>query len=136
MAVLVEKVYLNPLEVAGLHELEFLYAFRRREEVLNFLGLNPFLMPVLVEAQAELKTYFPNAELYLEMFTDRETIEGDHLIIFIATDLRGTEALKILDRFDDTWWINNIDRVGGKISINLEYYLPGSRVCRKERTTM
>jgi hypothetical protein len=104
-------------------ELERLYEFRDEAAVKDFLKHNPDVLPVLAEApnvihQAE---FFPNAQLFLEV-EESEYVEGKYqLLLYIATNNNPAAAFEKLQSFDQTWWIDNLDRTKNKLSIHLEY---------------
>ncbi|MDI6792306.1 MAG: hypothetical protein QME81_05485 [bacterium] len=101
--------------------LEQLYAFRERGEVLWFLERYPFLGSLLLEASGKIGSYFPDSQLFLEVFTDPETINNYQLVISIATNLAPNEAVERLEWFDEDWWLDALDRAQEKLCINVEF---------------
>lgn len=101
--------------------LEQLYTFRERPGVLRFLNKYPFLVSLLLEAHKKIGDYFPNSQVFLEVVTDPETINDHQLVTFIATNLVPDKAVDSLNRFDDDWWLDALDRAQGKLCINLEF---------------
>jgi hypothetical protein len=105
--------------VAEVQWLERLYTFRERAEVLEFLEKYPFLVSLSLEAYGEIGNYFPDLQVYLEVVTDPEEINGSQLVIFIATNLAPDEAADRLERFDKGWWLDALDRAQGKLCITI-----------------
>ena len=87
----------------------------------DFLREHSFLSKLLLEAYQTIKKYFgQGVELALEVYADPE--DGNReLLLLIRTDKPAAEALPILDRFDEEWWIDNFDRAEGLLTIKLEY---------------
>ncbi len=101
--------------------LERLYAFRRWQEVVQFLSEHPFLVALLQEAQREIETHFPaHRQLSLEVLTDPEAIDDRQLVLFIGTDLAPDEALAALHLFDKQWWFEASRASRGKLCIHVE----------------
>jgi|GEM_PF-608970 hypothetical protein len=101
--------------------LEQLYAFRKPTETLHFLEANPFLVPLLQEAYANIRKYFPYSELFLEVITDPEAIDEKQLVVFIAVEQNPDEASQALDQLDENWWLDAMERVQDKLCITLEF---------------
>jgi len=102
--------------------LESLYIFRKPEEVSQFLKANPFLVPLLLEAHGQIENYFgPHPTVALEVITDPEAMDDRELFAFICTSLPPDEALVRLDRLDEEWWLDAMDRAEGKFCIHVEF---------------
>lgn len=102
--------------------LEELYVFRRRMEVLRFLDVHPFLVPLLLEAYAKIGRYFePYHEVFLEVISDPEATNDRQLFAFIGTRLSPDQALDSLERFDEEWWLDVLDQAQGKLCIDVEF---------------
>jgi len=102
--------------------LEQLYTFRRPLEVSQFLDTHPFLVPLLVEAHGKIEQYFgPSPDVVLEVVTDPEAIDDRELFAFIRTSFLPDEALGRLDRFDDEWWLDAMDKTLGALCIDVEF---------------
>jgi hypothetical protein len=103
-----------------LSSIEALYTFREREDVLNFLDNNSFLIPLLIETQAKIETYFPQALLFLEVFADPDSMDDVKLVLLISTNLAPRDAVVTLRRLDKEWWIKELDRGHQKLVIEVE----------------
>ena len=104
-----------------LKRLETKYAFKHKEEAFNFIQANPQLESLLNDAVNPIKEFFPKSSLHLGVFHDPESPTGNHLVLGISTQMRAKEALKELDKLDEGWWSENIERAKGKLSIELDY---------------
>lgn len=94
-----------PITKADLEKLEQLYTFRERDEVVNFLEGDPFLVPVLLEAPGKIEPYFGDVMLLLEVHLDPE--EGfKELVLLIPTSLHWKKATKKLEQLGNTWYLN------------------------------
>ena len=100
--------------------LEQLYAFRKPTETLHFLEANPFLVPLLQEAYANIRKYFPYSEIFLEVVTDPEAFEKQ-LVVFISVEQNPEEASQALDQLDENWWLDAMERAEDKLCITLEF---------------
>jgi hypothetical protein len=102
--------------------IEHWYTLRQPDEVLAFLEENPFLVSLLIEAYSPIQHYFPDSNLFLEMFADPESTDDHQLLVaLIATHLSPEEALIKLDQLDEDWWLDVMDRAQGKLCINVEF---------------
>src|SRR2546427_7658944 len=93
--------------------LERLYIFRERLEILRFLEQYSFLVPILVESWSTIRNYFTHPRLFLEVVVDPEAVDEEQLVIFITTSMQPDEASGSLDRFDDDWWLDALERTHG-----------------------
>jgi hypothetical protein len=88
--------------------------------VAAFLGEHPFLLPLPRESYDRINEHFPMARPVLEVVTDPEGADDFQLTVFIRTRLAPEEAMANLERFDDTWWLDAMDRAQGNLCITLE----------------
>lgn len=112
---------LNPVSLADIESLEKLYSFRGKTEILEFLEINDFLIPVLLEAPDKICHYFPDAELFLELVTDPEAVDDAMLELAICMNLNPDEAVDKLNQFKDDWWLNLSDKIRQPFCPILEY---------------
>lgn len=98
------------------------YVFRgERTGILRFLEKNPFLTPLLIEAYAHIREFFPYSLVYLSIDMDSEEFGADQLDVFISTSLEPDNALDALNAFDKKWWLSSLKRTQGKLCITLEF---------------
>ncbi len=111
----------NPVSLADLESLEKLYSWRGKTEILEFLEINDFLIPILLEAPDKICHYFPDAELFLELVTDPETVDDAMLELAICMNLNPDESVEKLNQFQDDWWLNLSDKIRQPLCPILEY---------------
>ena len=88
----------------------------------RFLHAYPQLIEVLLEAHVYLQKYFgPDPQVTLKVVSDPEVEGVEELFAYILTSLLVDEALARLDRFDEEWFLDQLDRVGGRFNSNLEF---------------
>lgn len=92
-----------------------------RAEILYFLEMYPFLVPLLFEAYVEIERYFSHPLVYLSVAADPEEFTTDQLVVSIATTLNPEDAVHALGEFDKAWWLNSLKRAQGKLCITLEF---------------
>ena len=113
---------LNIIESRHLHQIEEMYSLRNVAAVRGFLRAYPQLVEVLLEAHIYLQKYFgPDPQVTLAVVSDPEVEGMDELFAYILTPLPVDEALARLDRLDEEWFLDQLDRVGGQFNFNLEF---------------
>lgn len=98
-----------------------LFALRNSQKTFFFLTRNDFLVPLLIEANREIKKHFPESDLYLEVVNDPEAKDKRQLLLYISTKLAPREARPILKKLDNEWWLAALEKAQGKLCISLEY---------------
>ena len=89
---------------SDIEALEKLYIFRDQTEVIEFIKKYPFLLPVVLEAPAEIRSYFPDQKLLLQVINDPEIPNYIHLLLSILlTDLDPDEAMEREDELRKNW---------------------------------
>lgn len=111
----------HPVSLADLESLEKLYSWRGKTEILEFLEINDFLIPILLGAPDQICHYFPDAELFLELVTDPESVDDARLELAICMKLNPDEAVDKLSEFQDNWWLNLSDKIRQPLCPILEY---------------
>jgi len=110
------------VESSRLRQLGEFYYFRDMPPVRRFLRAHPQLTEVLLEAHAHLQKCFgPDPQVALEVVSDPEAEGPDELLAYILTSLPADEALARLDRLDEEWFLDQLDRVGTFFNFNLEF---------------
>lgn len=97
------------------------FAVREPDEVFVYLNHHPMLVPLILEAGDKAHEYFaerPALALHLTEYPDDGSRE---LFLLIQTAQPPEAALTQLDRFDQEWWFDALDRAEGKLNIKLEY---------------
>ena len=105
-----------------LNRFEDIYSLRNAAAVKHFLFAHPQLVEVLLDAHVYLQKYFgPDPQVTLEVVSDPEVEGMDELFAYILTPLPVDEALARLDRLDEEWFLDQLDRVAGRFNFNLEF---------------
>jgi hypothetical protein len=89
--------------------------------VRGYLGDHPFLVPLLIEAHQRIPGYFPKqSRVRLQLLPDRDDGDRAELFAIIQTDLPEDQALLLLDRFDEGWWLETAVQGRGRLTIDVE----------------
>ncbi|MBC7233979.1 MAG: hypothetical protein H5T68_12145 [Chloroflexi bacterium] len=98
------------------------YILRRRAEVIGFIKAYLFLAPLLLEAYGKIAEYFgPRTDVVLEVVSDPEAANYRELFILVRTSLTPSEALTLLERFDQEWWLDASEKARCMLNIDVEY---------------
>ena len=104
-----------------LDDLEELYSLRDAATVWPFLLAHSQLVEVLLEAYPYLEEHFgPDPKVTLEVVNDPEAVTRKQLFAYIVTSLPPAKALARLDKLDEEWFLDQLDRVDGLLNFNLE----------------
>ena len=93
----------------------------RGKQVWSFLSKCPWLIPIIVEAVARLQDYFPFVAKELYVSDDPEEPNSRQLVLAVVTPELPEEAIPLLDRFDEEWWLSVLPEAKGKLCITLSY---------------
>ena len=91
------------------------------DSAVNFLQHHRFLLPLLLEAYEPIRTHFPDAQLFLEVATDPESMAAPELVLSIAPTCPPEEAVDRFLELMETWWATVEDRAHDQLSIILKY---------------
>lgn len=97
------------------------YLIPNPENVLTFLNQYQDLVSFLIDAYVEIRKYFPNEALSLEVVSDSEAASSRELFVYILTSLPVKKALKKLDELDDQWFLEQLDRTNNLLNFNLRF---------------
>jgi len=93
-----------------------------RDEVLEFVTQHPFLVPLLKAIPGQLKTYFSDARLYLEVSYDPEIPDYEKLVVFISPDAYAPEqAFDLFKQFKYGWWLATSQQTQNMLHVMLGY---------------
>jgi hypothetical protein len=105
-----------------LSRLESAYVFRDEARVRLFLGKNAFLAPLLLQASSKIIDYFgASLPIALDVSVDPENGEYQELWVRIQTHLAPEDALPVLTRFDEEWWLRASVASRNLLNLKLEY---------------
>lgn len=77
------------------------------------------LESLITDAYNIIAVYFPNSDTRLGVDPDPDNGEQS-LLLTITADLEPKEAFETLQEFDSKWWLDNMRRADGRLSIFLE----------------
>lgn len=98
------------------------YEIKNPEQVAEFIGENLFLLDLLEEIPSKIYQYFGSSQkLSLKISHEPDFPQSPELWIYVLTGLSAKEALPILGKFDEEWWLENMDRSAWKLNINLKF---------------
>jgi len=87
---------------------------------MSFLKENEFLIEILKEAYKTIETIFgASVTLYLKLCADPEE-DFEELFIVIKSTHNSEEALHLLSKFDESWFLKVVDSTRGKLNITVE----------------
>ena len=87
----------------------------------EFLGEHPDLFGLLHEARGKIREYFgSDAKVQLDLTADPDDRSSHELFVRIISKLRTKEALHILDRLDEEWWLDASLASHGNMNITVE----------------
>lgn len=97
--------------------------YELREGVESFLQSHPELRCFIREAGERLRGVFgEETELALKRFVDPESpVESAMLFLLVKTPLDAQAAQALLDRFDETWWLDNAGRADHLLQVSIEF---------------
>ena len=92
-------------------------------EVRRLLESTSGLGVLIEEARQEASAVFgEQAAFHLEGFVDPESpVPSPRVYLVISTPLSVEEAIRLMDEFDECWWLENSHRADGRLSVALEY---------------
>jgi hypothetical protein len=106
----------------NISQIETLYELVGRDEVLDYLDRYPFLSSLLLEAFGQVKRLFgPKPRVTLRVAYDPEATDECELVASIHTGLPVEEVVDRLDRFDNDWGLDAMEKAQGKLSFDLEF---------------
>ncbi|HSK73193.1 MAG TPA: hypothetical protein VK892_15955 [Pyrinomonadaceae bacterium] len=98
------------------------YLVKNPQEVGGFIGENFFLLDILEEIPRQISKYFGSDQrLVLKVSYQPDYPDSAELWVDILTELSANEALPLLDKFDEEWWLENLDKTDCKLNINLKF---------------
>jgi hypothetical protein len=92
----------------------------QKDQIIEFVEKREHLKSVIQSARNEILHYFPEGKLKINMFQDPEENQMKmELVIHIITSLAPEMALKLLDDFDDNWWLDKSQGIEDELCIHL-----------------
>ena len=98
------------------------YDVRNPQEVGKFLRDNLFLFDLLKMIPRQITKYFgKNAKLALELLSEPDFPSSREIFVLILTEDAAENARSKMNKFDQKWWLENIDKANCKLNVSLEY---------------
>jgi hypothetical protein len=98
------------------------YEVRNPQEVGKFLRDNLFLFDLLKVIPGQIAKFFgKNAKLALELLSEPDFPSSRELFVLVLTDDSAEKARPKMDRFDQKWWLENLEKANCKLNVSLEY---------------
>jgi ADP-ribosylglycohydrolase len=100
--------------------IESIYNFANRQGIVSFLKENEFIVRILKEAHKNIETIFgASVNLYLKLCADPEE-DFEELFVVIKSTHNSEEALRLLSKLDESWFLKVVDSTQGKLNITVE----------------
>jgi hypothetical protein len=106
----------------SLCKIEQLYSLPDANRIREFIIAHQQLADLLIEAYPLIEKHFGlGTEVVLEVFVDPEEEDFVELFGNIRTSLSPEAALEQLDKFDEEWFLDQIEKTDGKLNFNIEF---------------
>jgi hypothetical protein len=103
-------------------QIKTLFEIKDEQEVLDFLNQYSFLYSYVLEARSILAKLFDDADFFLTVvYYPPEPKGNEELVIYFATSLGPEKGGKILNKFDEDWWIDAMPETKLKLNIVMEF---------------
>jgi hypothetical protein len=115
-----QSVLKHPRSV--IRELRRDYQITDEADILAFLERYPAVAPLLHDVRSNIRKFFGEDPVRLEMFYDPEWPEdGPKLVVNIQTHYASREALDRLHQFNDAWWIKSRSEIDAPLMVSFEH---------------
>ena len=105
---------------AVMSELKREFQISDEDETLAFLERHPTVAPLLFDIRSNIRRFFGEDPVRLDMFHDPEWPQDDpELVANIQTALEPKEALARLQKFDDEWWIKRLSETRPPLIVSI-----------------
>ncbi|MBA2606916.1 MAG: hypothetical protein H0U96_08630 [Acidobacteria bacterium] len=98
------------------------YEIRNAPEVALFLRENNFLLDLLEDIPSKLKKFFGSkSKLALELLSEPDFPSSREIFVLVLTEEEAEQARNKMNKFDEKWWLEQLDRARCKLNVSLEY---------------
>jgi hypothetical protein len=97
------------------------YILSNSHEVLQYLQLKRELIPILLEAERQIRKIFIDEKLALKFIYDPEIMNWKKLIVAIHTNLDADDAFDKLKLLDHGWWLDTSCPVSSDLDIHIDF---------------
>jgi hypothetical protein len=102
--------------------LKSVYNFPTNDDgIFSILQPHPVLVGLLFDAAMQLHAYFPNAHLRLEVDDEPDDFQNRQLVVAVRVSSGIEASLATLKDFDKEWWLSNLARAEGLLTIDVEF---------------
>lgn len=107
-------------EIGDIDLLKEVYFFQQTKEIKTYLWNNRFLLDILFEAYEQIINVFGKSiELHLDMHRDYEE-DFEELFIVVKSAFPVSVARELMDKLDETWFLDTLGKTQGKLCITEE----------------
>jgi hypothetical protein len=107
---------------AVMSELRQGYQLDDEADILAFLERYPNIAPLLFDIRSNIRRFFGEDPVRLEMFYDPEWPEdGPTLVVNIQTHHASHPALNRIRQFDDEWWLKKHKDIDAPLLVTFEH---------------
>ena len=100
--------------------LESTFQITDGDTVREFLAAHLSLVDLLFEVREEIRRYFGESPMKLEIFRDPESEEAElELFVIIQTHLDAHDALERLHQFDREWWLAMLKKTDAPVVVTV-----------------
>lgn len=101
--------------------LEEYYVFRNPRTVRDFIRDDSDIISALALAADAIRKYYPDAQLFLDVYRDHDDTGFELLALRIGTGLRHPETRRRLKMFRADWWNCKVsDKVDSRVVVGVE----------------
>ena len=103
-------------------QLSLNFELLNKQETVDFLVQNEFLIQLLSEAYANIKKVFKKKyRLALKLINNYEYFDCPELFIYIKAKLSPEKAFGLMKELDDKWWLDVSSKAKGKLNIDVKF---------------
>ena len=107
-------------EIGDIDLLKKVYFFQQTKEIETYLWNNRFLLDILFEAYEQIINVFGKGiTLHLDMHRDYEE-DFEELFVVIKSAFTVSVARELMDKLDETWFLDTLGKTQGKLCITEE----------------
>ena len=101
--------------------LEEYYVFRNPRAIRDFIRGDSEIISALALTSDAIRKYYPDAQLFLDIYRDHDDTGFELLALRIGTGLRHPETRRRLKMFRADWWKCKVsDKVDSRVVVGVE----------------
>lgn len=98
------------------------YQLDDEADILAFLERFPAVAPLLFDIRSNIRRFFDEDPVRLEMFYDPEwPDDGPQLVVNIQTRYASHQALDRIHQFDADWWLKKLKDIDAPLLVTFEH---------------